>query len=828
VSGEQVYKFRTVVQGIAARISAAALVVGLFALVLIGGVWFLTFESIQHDLEEARASEFKQNENLVLAHEEQVTRLLKAVDQLLLLLKSQYELRGTRIDLQTLFADGILDANMFTFVGVIDERGEIIASGRESGPTNLADREFFREHQRSDSNALRIGEPVVGRSSGRWTIPLTRRFNKPDGSFGGVVDIAVDTAYFTALFQKASLGPADVMALVRTDGIILARRRGDETSFGEDFSKSPLIAALAKSPVGSYSSIGVIDHVRKFFSYRKLQDYPVLVTVGTAELDTLAPVRKREYRSMVAAILGSVFIAAICALIIAMLLRQKRANARILDQLALIDQARDAIVVRGMDDCVQFWNRGAERLYGWTAAEARGQPLDTLLHSDPAKFRQATEMVLSEGDWIGEVTHQHRDGHAVTVDDHWTLLRDVAGQPKSILAIKTDITKRLSVEAQLRQSQRLEAVGQLTGGVAHDFNNLLTVILGNAEVLTEKLGSNPDLRNLAEMILSAALRGAELTGRLLAFARRQALDPKAVDANKLLVGMHDLLQRTLTENIEIRVVQGAYIWPALIDPGQLEDAILNLCLNARDAMPDGGRLTIETSNVHIDQDHAGQYADVEPGQYVLITVTDTGSGIAPKDLNQVFDPFFTTKEFGKGTGLGLSMVYGFVKQSRGHVKIYSEVGHGTAVKMYLPRASRIDGEREESPARPADILGTEKILLVEDDEYVLNYAKNQLVELGYRLFSARNGAEALEYLGQIPDVDLLFTDVVMPGGISGRELADQATKLRPALKVLYTSGYTENSIVHQGHLDKGVHLLNKPYRRSELAQKIRAALSESA
>jgi PAS domain S-box-containing protein len=826
VPGEQASNMHTTLQGIVARIPAGVLLVGLFGLLLIGSVWFLLFDGAQQDLERARAGEIRKNENLVLAHEEQVIRLLKEVDQLLLLLKNQYELGGTKINLPALFADGTLDAGTFTYVGVIDEHGDVIATGRESKPVNLADRAFFKEHQRSDSKALRIGEPVLGRSSGRWAIPLTRRFNKPDGSFGGVVDVAVDADHFTSLFQKSELGPADVMSLVRTDGIVLALRRGEETSFGEDVSKSPLMAELARSPVGSYSSIGLIDPTRKFFSYRRLPDYPVVVLVGTAETDALAPVRDRYRRSVFQAIMETAFVGAFCVLIITMLLRQKRANARIQEHLAQIDQARDAIVVRGLDGRVQFWNKGAERIYGWSAAEASGQPLEELLHADPTKLRQATETVLSSGEWTGEVTHLHRHGHPITVDDHWTLLRDELGRPKSILTIETDITKRLLMEARLRQSQHLEAIGQLTGGVAHDFNNLLTVILGNAEMLTDKLRSNPDLRKLAEMNVSAASRGAELTSRLLAFARRQALDPKAVDANKLLMGIHDLLRRTLPENIEIELAQGAGLWLALIDPGQLEDAVLNLCLNARDAMPSGGRLTIETANERIDQEYAAQQGDIDAGQYVLITVTDNGTGIEPKDLNRVFDPFFTTKEFGKGTGLGLSMVYGFVKQSRGHIRIYSEVGHGTAVKMYLPRASGIDDAAEESPAELlVDFRGGEKILLVEDDEYVRNYAKDQLLDLGYCVFPMKNGADALECLQQVPDIDLLFTDVVMPGGIGGRELAEQARKLRPGLKVLYTSGYTENSIVHQGRLDKGVHLLNKPYRRIELAQKIRAVLA---
>jgi PAS domain S-box-containing protein len=821
-----VLKLSTMMRRVAARIPAGVFVVAFFALSLIGGVWFLAFSITRDDLDEARTGEIRRNENLALAHEEQVVRLFKEVDQLLLLLKSQYEQRGTRINVESLADEGIFDERIFTFVGVIDDHGDVIASGHKSGPANLADREFFREHRRSDSTALRIGEPVQGRASARWAIPLTRRFNKPDGSFGGVIDIAVDAARLTELFQKSDLGPTDVMALIRTDGIVLARRRGATTSFGEDVSKSPLFDAIARNPVGSYSALGVIDQTEKFFSYRKLQDYPVFVLIGTGKEEALASVLSRERRRMVEATLETIFIGVFCTLITALMLRQRRTSARIREQLALIDQARDAIILRGMDNRVQFWSKGAENIYGWTAAEARGQPLDQLLHIDLVKFRHATEAALTSGEWSGEVAHRHRDGHTIIVDDHWSVLRDEAERPKSILAIKTDITKRLSVEAQLRQSQRLEAVGQLTGGVAHDFNNLLTVIMGNAEMLTEKLSGNPGLHNLAEMILSAALRGAELTGRLLAFARRQALDPKAINPNKLVSGMHDMLRRTLSENIEIQLVQGTDVWPALIDPGQLEDALLNLCLNARDAMPHGGRLTIETANARIDPDSASEYGDVEAGQYVVITVTDTGSGIAPEDLNRVFDPFFTTKEFGRGTGLGLSMVYGFVKQSRGHIKIYSEVGHGTAIKIYLPRATRIDGEPEESPAPPADILGTEKILLVEDDEFVRKYATNQLTALGYQVLSARNGAEALELLGQVPDVDLVFTDVIMPGGISGRELAEQAVKLRPAVKVLYTSGYTENAIVHTGHLDKGVHLLSKPYRRSELAQKVRAALSE--
>jgi signal transduction histidine kinase len=379
----------------------------------------------------------------------------------------------------------------------------------------------------------------------------------------------------------------------------------------------------------------------------------------------------------------------------------------------------------------------------------------------------------------------------------------------------------------LRRSQRLEAVGQLTGGVAHDFNNLLTVVLGNAELLVELNRHQPQQRQLAEMIGSAAQRGAALTQRLLAFARKQALDPKSVDLNPLLASLDPLLRRTLGEHIEIELIRAAGLWPALVDQGQLENALLNLCLNARDAMPEGGRLTLETANARLDADYAARNLEVQPGQYVMLAVTDTGQGIAPEHLQRIFEPFFTTKEPGKGTGLGLAMVYGFVKQSGGHVAVYSEPGQGTTVKLYLPRSSTGSGAADAAAAAAVPVGGSETILLVEDDEAVRQFAAAQLVSFGYRVIEAADGPAALAIVEARDDIDLLFTDVVMPGGMNGRRLAEAVQRLRPGLPVLYTSGYTENAIVHQGRLDSGALLLTKPYLRSELDRMVRAALGDA-
>ncbi len=388
-----------------------------------------------------------------------------------------------------------------------------------------------------------------------------------------------------------------------------------------------------------------------------------------------------------------------------------------------------------------------------------------------------------------------------------------------------DITERKILEEQVRQSSRLEAIGQLTGGVAHDFNNLLTVIFGNAELLREQLPEEPLAQELADMILGAARSAAELTRGLLAFARKQTLNPVPVDGNRLLAALNPLLSRTLGEHIRIEIVKEERLWHAIVDPTQLESALLNLCINSRDAMPDGGRLVIETANVRLDEEYAQRQVDVKAGEYVLIAVADSGVGIPAQILGLVFEPFFTTKETGKGTGLGLPMVYGFVKQSGGHIAIYSEVGHGTTVRMYFPRMiGPADTVTPSTTGRFKIIRGSESILLVEDDEQVRRLALGHLKALGYQVLQARNGLQALDMLRQPVHVDLLFTDVVMPGGMSGRQLADAALQLRPELKVLFTSGYSEDAIMHHGRLDPGVHLLAKPYRRSDLARRVRALL----
>jgi len=501
---------------------------------------------------------------------------------------------------------------------------------------------------------------------------------------------------------------------------------------------------------------------------------------------------------------------------------QKRLEAR-RDELAgrlenVLENMSDAFLLIDSDWTINYINRAGERMVGRLRGELLGRNLwETFPEAHGTLISERYEHAMS----TGEVVHFETYYESL---EHWFEISAYPTQ-EGLAVYFSQTTEKRRLEEQLQQSQRLESVGQLTGGIAHDFNNLLTVILGNAELLTDSLEGSEELEPIARTIGDAAVRGAELTGRLLAFARRQPLEPEAVDLNDLILDMEGLLRRALGEQCEIQVARGAGLWPAMIDAGQFESALMNLAINARDAMPGGGRLTIETANVRIDDEYQRAHPDVAAGAYVLVAVSDTGVGIADDHIDKVFEPFFTTKEKGRGTGLGLSMVYGFIKQSAGHIAVYSEAGEGTTIRLYLPRAAGEAPLTREHDAQPGIGQG-ERILVVEDDASVRRYAEQVLQQLGYRVRSASRADQALELLQQGMACDLLFTDVVMPGGKGGRELAAAALALRPGLKVLFTSGYTENAIVHQGRLDPGVSLLSKPYRRDELARHVRRVLDQ--
>jgi PAS domain S-box-containing protein len=498
---------------------------------------------------------------------------------------------------------------------------------------------------------------------------------------------------------------------------------------------------------------------------------------------------------------------------------------------AIFETAVDAIIVSDQHGIIQEFSRAAEAMTGYRAAELIGQNMRVLL---PPAMRQEPERYTARYLWtIKELEVCRKDGSVfpahLSIAEWWAggyrhftgILRDLSAQHR-------EQVERTKLEAQLHQAQKMEAIGNLTGGMAHDFNNMLGVIIGNIDLLRDLKGEDSDIDELTREALDAAFRGADLTRRLLAFARQQPLRPQHVDVNELVSGITRLLRRTIGEDVEISLDLAPELWPVVVDPAQLEASLTNLATNARDAMADGGRLMIVTGNRTLDADYAAQHAEVVPGGYVMLEVSDTGSGMTPEVMHRIFEPFFTTKSRDKGTGLGLSMVFGFIKQSGGHIGVYSEPGIGTTFRLFLPRMTEDVPAVEESRATPLLHGRGESVLVVEDNAALRRVVTRQLGELGYRVLAAENAAAGLELLDR-QSIDLLLTDIVMPGGINGRELARRARQRWPGIKIVFTSGFSEARLNGDaGPLAACTPLLSKPYRKEDLASAAREALDRVA
>ncbi len=487
-----------------------------------------------------------------------------------------------------------------------------------------------------------------------------------------------------------------------------------------------------------------------------------------------------------------------------------------------------AIYMLDTEGNVVNWNPGAERIKGYSSSDIVGEHFSRFYTEEDRETelpKRNLHLAATRGKFEGEGWRLRKDGTRFWANVLIDPIRNSKGELIGFAKVTRDMTEYRVMQEQLHQSQKMEAIGQLTGGVAHDFNNLLTVIIGNLDAIWRHLPPEDSrIRRAVDQATRGAQRAATLTQQLLAFARRQPLNPKPCDLNRLVADMSDLMRRTLGENISVETVLAGGLWRVDVDEHQLESAILNLAVNSRDAMPEGGKLTIETANAHLDEGYADNFAEIAPGQYVMVCVSDTGSGMPRDVLGRAFDPFFTTKPIGKGTGLGLSQVYGFVKQSNGHIKLYSEPGEGTTVKIYLPRL--IDATVEEPPERATIIpegCPGEIILVVEDDDDVRIYSTESLRELKFNVLEASSAESALKLLERHPEISMMFTDVGLPG-MNGRELVEAARARRPDLKVLFTTGYARNAIVHQGRLDPGVQLLTKPFTRAQLATRIREVL----
>ncbi len=510
--------------------------------------------------------------------------------------------------------------------------------------------------------------------------------------------------------------------------------------------------------------------------------------------------------------------------------RRKEAENRLREQAALLDKAQDAILVQDMEDKITFWNTGAQRIYGWTPDEVLGNESAKIFSmSDSPELREAQLQVKATGEWMGELKQTRKDGKTVVVESRWTLMRDDKGAAQGKLIINTDITTRKELEAQLRQAQKMEAVGQLAGGVAHDFNNLLTVIRGNAELLL--LGGaqlSPEARECLNHVNGAVERAASLTRQLLLFSRKQVMETQPLELSSLVSNLTKMLKRVIREDIRLECQLSADLPCVQADPGMIEQVLMNLVVNARDAMPKGGQLEISTETVRLNAppEHSGPGGPAQ--DYVCMSVTDTGVGIPQEHLRRIFEPFFTTKAPGQGTGLGLATVYGIVKQHQGWVEVTSRVGQGTRFRIFLPAAGGAAASRGQA-AESGVPGGTETILLVEDDYQVRVMTRRVLESLGYNVLEAAGATEAISIWDENSSkIELLLSDIVLPDGMSGRELANHLRHRRSGLRVVLMSGYSQERVGHDTSLFRRpkAHFVQKPSSTSVLARTIRNCLEE--
>lgn len=508
------------------------------------------------------------------------------------------------------------------------------------------------------------------------------------------------------------------------------------------------------------------------------------------------------------------------------------ANAEQKERLeAIVETTSDVVWDWDIQSATTWWSDGLQRHFGISPDEVKKNPnwFERIHPNDRELVSASISKALQSGKskWSHEYRLLLANNKTTRIIDRGKIIRDTSGTATRVIGAITDVTQKRDLEERLNRSQRLEAIGQLTGGIAHDFNNLLTVIVGNAELIGLQQNADDNICSLAETIQSAAEKGSQLTNHMLAFARRQPLHPQAESIGKIIGDMEKLLRRTIGEHIEIEINQTLKNDAAMIDAAQFESAVLNMCLNARDAMPDGGRLFIETGMYSVDINDPVMLSEMPPGDYITITVSDTGHGMNEETRARAFEPFFTTKPPGTGTGLGLSTVFGFVKQSNGFINVYSEPDHGTTIRVYFPKLEQTPKHMTKEKNMTGIPAGSESILVVEDDDMVRQHVVNQLESLGYSAMQAANGPEAMKIIESGAKIDLLFTDIIMPGGMNGRELAEKAVEQRSDLCVLFTSGYTEDVMLHDGRQDNNVTLLSKPYRRQQLAEKIREVLGKN-
>lgn len=826
---------------------------------VLAGLLLVLWAFIAYDLSRVRemteAVGRNETSTLVRAFAEEVNSSVNSVDHTLIDLRDQW--KRDPEDFANIVArrQAYLERDLAFQVTIVDVSGRIAYTSMSASPeqVNLSDREHFAVHRQRGVDQLFISKPVVGRLTNRWTIQFTRPLSSDAGVFSGVIVLSVPAEYFSRFYNTIDIGADSTITLVRATGEVLARSPNPEDAMGKSLSGAPFMGPGSPN-FGLYAERSQEDGIERLFGWRVLPKGRLMVVIGRTYDTLLLPYREQRRIYVTGGAIVSVLLG-LMAIFLTQGIAQRAAAARSLRASharvaaekrrikVLLENSHDAFVAVDTNGAITDWNGKAESLFGWRASEVIGHDLGQLL-VPPELQRQYQDLFhrFSEGGnaamlnqvielegldsqrqriplEVAVAAFHTEDGYAANA-----FIRDIRARKEFELLEAQRQRSLEQTRLALQHSQKLESVGKLTGGVAHDFNNVLQIIGGSLQLLERFASGNDAAARRVENAMRAVERGSKLSMQLLAFARRQPLQPVVVNLRKLIVNMDDLLKQGVGESVEIRSVIDEGLWNTQVDPNQLESVILNLAINARDAMEGRGKLTIELSNQALAESSEVTLLDVPAGEYVVIAVSDTGSGMTAEVLERAFEPFFTTKPEGQGTGLGLSMAYGFVKQSGGDIRIYSEPGHGTTFRLYLPRAP---GPESALP-RPVDTSprgGSETILVVEDDLEVQSVVVAMLSELGYKVLRANDAASALLILESGAEIDLLFTDVVMPGLLRGPELAQQARRIHPDIAVLYTSGYTREAIMHDGRLEEGVGLLSKPYRRDQLASKVRYFLS---
>ncbi|BAM89152.1 hypothetical protein S58_31540 [Bradyrhizobium oligotrophicum S58] len=709
--------------------------------------------------------------------------------------------------------------------------GDSLGNGGPGRERSFADRAYYQVQRDDPGRGLFIDVPVASRVRSKLVIAVSRAYLTPDGRFGGVVFVPLDYENLRQFFLSLNVGQRGTVTLYRDDGTILLRTPNADEFAGRDVRSNRLFTRhLPQAPSGSFEGSGMTDGTSRSISYRRVAGMPLVVTVARDPVEYLAGWKNNAlYYSVIAAGLNLLIVGFGLGLARQWRLREdsEQALRDNFEQHQLVTENVPALIVHvGADGYIRYANRVAREWYAQPSAEASRRIDDYIDPSRAAEVRRKVDAALAGRTAAGEEKVAFPDGserwcQTIRVPD-----RGQDGTVRGYFVLSVDITERKRIEDELRQAQKMEAIGQLAGGIAHDSNNMLAATLGNLDLLLDALpATESSSRSLVERAIEAAERVADLNRRLLAFARKQTLRPQITDVNQLVSGMTTILQRTLGETIEIEVAQDPMLWRCLIDPTELQNALLNLALNARDAMAGSGRLTITTANAVLDQPLDDGDERVTPGDYVTITVSDMGAGMPPEVARRAFEPFFTTKEFGKGSGLGLSMVYGFARQSGGTVVIASRVAEGTRVTLYLPSAG--PGASDRPPAGAARLSRPEtgeRILVVEDNPLVGAMASTMLSSMGYRPVVVTNPTSAIAELERPEPIALLLTDILLPGGVTGVDLARQARRRWPELPILFMSGFADPSLVPD-EFRATTTLLAKPFRLGQLSEAIVSTLA---